>query len=77
MPVYLLDIDVPENVVWDPPAYARLSPERYGLQTGRPVFARHRAGSKPSTTEDPSLRKVRHAVRLFLRTRNVRIEVKS
>ena len=52
VPVYLLDIDVPENVVWDPPAYARLSPERYGLQTGRPVFARHRAGSKPSTTED-------------------------
>lgn len=52
MPVYLLDIDVPENVAWDPPAYARLSPERYGLQTGRPVFARHRPGSKPSTTEE-------------------------
>ena len=52
MPVYLLDIDVPENVVWDPPAYARLSPERNGLQTGRPVFARHRADSKPSATED-------------------------
>ena len=52
VPVYLLDIDVPENVAWDPPAYARLSPERYGLQTGRPVFARHRPGSKPSTTEE-------------------------
>ena len=52
VPVYLLDIDVPENVAWDPPAYARLSPERFGLQTGRPVFARHRPGSKPSTTEE-------------------------
>ena len=26
VPVYLLDIDVPENVAWDPPAYTRLSP---------------------------------------------------
>ena len=65
MPVYLLDIDVPENVAWDPPAYARLSPERYGLQTGRPVFARHRPGSNHRRPRRPSLRKVRHAVGLI------------
>ena len=76
MPVYLLYIDVPENVVWDPPAYARLSPERYGLN-GSPRFCKTSPAPNHRRPRIPSLRKVRHAVRLFLRTRNVRIEVKS
>jgi len=77
VPVYLLDTDVPENVAWDPPAYARLSQERYGLQTGRPVLQDIDPAPNHRRPRRPSLRKVRHAVRLFLRTRNVRIEVKS
>jgi hypothetical protein len=52
VPVYLLDTDVPENVAWGPAGLRSAFPGALRLTNGSPRFARHRPGSKPSTTEE-------------------------
>ena len=66
MPVYLLDIDVPENVAWDPPAYTSAFPVALRLTNGsRPILQDIDPAPSHRRPRRPSLRKVRHAVRLI------------